>query len=242
MAGAGCRDVGGVRLGSSVTIASHGGVLGVRRARSDSAAACRGEARRRSGARLLRRRGCYVGARGEERTGGGRLCASALLGEKTGKGGGTRASGPAQPSPGHGERAARRRAVERGKGKRGHLGDVARRRGTASGARLRRRFVARSWRESWATGGKNCASGGSEKIYSGVLASWRVGPLSSGGGGRAGRGRVRVGPLALARSWGARQAARWAERCAELGRGAGAVAWLAGQAAARELGHARAGP
>jgi hypothetical protein len=33
-AGAGCRDVGGVGLGGSVTIASHGGVLGVRRARA----------------------------------------------------------------------------------------------------------------------------------------------------------------------------------------------------------------
>jgi hypothetical protein len=39
MTGAGCRDIGGVGLGDSVTIASHGGVLGVRRARSDSAAA-----------------------------------------------------------------------------------------------------------------------------------------------------------------------------------------------------------
>jgi hypothetical protein len=32
MDGAGCRDTGGVGLGDSVAIASHGGVLGVRRA------------------------------------------------------------------------------------------------------------------------------------------------------------------------------------------------------------------
>jgi hypothetical protein len=31
---AGCRDVGGVGLGVSVTIASYGGVLGMRRARA----------------------------------------------------------------------------------------------------------------------------------------------------------------------------------------------------------------
>jgi hypothetical protein len=54
------------------------------------------------------------------------LGADALLGEKTDRGGGTRASGPAQPSPDHGERAARRRAVERGKGGRAHLGEAQR--------------------------------------------------------------------------------------------------------------------
>jgi hypothetical protein len=55
--------------------------------------------------------------RGEE----GLICAH----EKTDRGGGTRASGPAQPSLGHGERATRR-AVERGKGGRAHLSETQR--------------------------------------------------------------------------------------------------------------------
>jgi hypothetical protein len=58
---------------------------------------------------------------------------------------GTWASGPAQPSLGHGERAARKRAVERGKKKRAHLGDG----GVSSRARpAPTAAMARSWRES----------------------------------------------------------------------------------------------
>jgi hypothetical protein len=86
-----------------------------------------------------------------ESAGVGRLRASSLLGEKTDRGGGMRASGPAQPSPGHGERrhadtakSKEENGGERKKGGRAHLGNVARRRGTSSGARLRRRVVARS--------------------------------------------------------------------------------------------------
>jgi hypothetical protein len=62
------------------------------------------------------------------------LGVDALLGEKTDRGGGTRASRPAQPSPGHGERAARRRAVERRKGGRAHLGEAQRGAAHASSA------------------------------------------------------------------------------------------------------------
>jgi hypothetical protein len=76
---------------------------------------------------------------------------------------GTWASRPAQPNPGHGERAVRKRAVEREERRNeltsaAHLGD--------SGTWLRRRFgeskgeiVARKW----ATGGRNCAC---ERLFS----------------------------------------------------------------------------
>jgi hypothetical protein len=203
----------------------------VRRARSDSAAACRGEARRRSGVRLLRRRGCYVDAWGEERTGGGRLRASALLGEKTDRGGGTRASGPAQPSPGHGERAARRRAVERGKGKRAHLGDGG---GAPGGAWLRRRFVARKLgdgRKKLRVGRllyRNFARSVCEETQC-VLASWRVGPT----GQRRRQARNRLHARSRWARWlghGAEQGwrGRAGSRQARRGAGPGAASVRAG--------------
>jgi hypothetical protein len=150
--GAGCRDTGGVGLGGSVTMASHDGhgrsstgcwthggsliwvgfsrarsahvdqrhgvELGMQRAHSNSAATRRARFDGEAG------RGCY-GAR------------RSVL--RAARGGETRASGPAQPSLGRGERTARRRAVERGKKKRAHLGEAPR----GAAQRVRRR-----WRRS----------------------------------------------------------------------------------------------
>jgi hypothetical protein len=129
------------------------------------------------------------------------LGTDALLGEKTGRGGGTRVSGPAQPSPGHGERAARRGAVERGKGGRAHLGEAQRgaahvssatRTATAAALRAGRgsnggdgevegeklgegRGLRPILEASWAVAPLESRTGISRKKHSGVLASWRVG-------------------------------------------------------------------
>jgi hypothetical protein len=174
-----------------------------------AASAMGGERGYAQGARLRRRRGgrdCY-GARGEERTGGGRLCASALLGEKTDRGGGTRASGPAQPSSDHGERrhtdttkSEEESGGEREKGERAHLGNVARRRGSDGG----------SWRENWATGGKTARlakkTARRAVLRRCTVASWRVGPLEQWR-----RARNRLHARSHAR-W-----ARWLGHGAELG-------------------------
>jgi hypothetical protein len=89
------------------------------------------------GARLASKgeRGCYGArrrrlARGEERTGGGRL------GELAARGGKVRAAGPTQPSPGHGGRVQHREEKSGGERK---GASSPRRRGTPGGTRLRRR-------------------------------------------------------------------------------------------------------
>jgi hypothetical protein len=173
--GAGCRDIGGVRLGDSVTIASHGGVLGVRRARSDSAATCQGEARRRSGVRLLRRRS---GGKREREEGG---CARAPCSgrRRTGEEGrgrpGRLSRAPAMASERRGERWREERGNELTsvtaatlQAGRGSDGGSWRGRGEKAGRRekklrvgrlLYRNFAWSVWEET------QC-----------VLASWRVGP------------------------------------------------------------------
>jgi hypothetical protein len=170
-------------------------------------------------------------------------------------------AGSAEPRPwrASGEEESVR---ERGKEGQAHLGNVARLRSTASGARLRRRFVARSWRENWATGGRNCASGGCStgishnrfgKMYSGERSLTR-GPYWAAAAGALGvhartcaLGACAQGALALGHgaelgpsgSWRGRggrgECVRWARRAS-----AGAGSWAASLGPTR--GEESAGP
>jgi hypothetical protein len=125
MGGRDCRDARRRRL--LLARREHAGLLAAKAER------CAEAVRRDDGWPGVARPTGWREGRGEE----GLICAH----EKTDRGGGTRASGPAQPSPGHGERAARR-AVERGKGGRAHLGETQR------GAAQRVRQPARQRRRS----------------------------------------------------------------------------------------------
>jgi hypothetical protein len=231
--------------------------VGCRGAAAMAASAMEGERGYAQGVRLHRRRGgrgCRCARRRR-----GWACCGQRRSDEVGRAGLAELR-PWRATPRRHGKKARRRVVEREKGgERAHLGNVVRWRGTASGARLRRR----RWRggergrdegrRRWA---RNCAKipGGSVleaswvrklrravlgKMYSGELPDARA-RQSSGGGGRArrstrGRAVVHAGAPQMGRD------GRWAGDAAGVHVGPGARPRDGRGAGSRELAHSRAG-